>query len=222
MTCSPRYNRFSILQPVHLRRRFRPGFDAGRCEISTSSTNSCSGANPDRQLSVLLAVPLRPLRVLLAAAGRLDDAPIFRVTPWAPPAAGRPSGPCADVRRHSGRGRGFTGRCISLAFATRLLGNVGLFHDIRYRPGGGPAGYAGHFCPPRGRHFWRQGWRRARFFLEILGRLSSSPLSADFFPGLTSPGDVQPSSGSPHVGAHSPSWGIRGLQRRKSRPRTRK
>src|SRR5439155_319878 len=145
------------------------GFDQDDVTIFDEQYEFLQAAQiPIVMLSVLLAVPRTPLYQRLAAAGRLDDSPdLSRYVGTSGGTNFRPLRMTAEELR-LGQEALYRRLYASDAFAARLLGNVGRFRDVRYRPEAARLDTLATFARLV-RHFWRQGWAGRRFFWRILG-----------------------------------------------------
>jgi radical SAM superfamily enzyme YgiQ (UPF0313 family) len=154
------------------------GFDQDDATIFDEQYDFLQEAQiPIVMLSVLLAVPRTPLYERLEAAGRIPNS--------------------TDLSRYVGTGGGTNFRPLRMtaeelctgqerlyrrlyapeAFAARLLGNLGRFHDVHYRPEPAQLDKVATFLRLI-RHYWGRGAAARRFFWGILGKtLRHSPRS---------------------------------------------
>jgi radical SAM superfamily enzyme YgiQ (UPF0313 family) len=128
---------------------------------------------PFAMLSVLLAVPKTPLYARLKAAGRLlrRDPSGRDATHYVGTAGGTNFHPLLMTREELKRGQMALYRRLYEpgAFADRLLGNLGRFHDVHFRPE--PPNLRGLGVLWRlVRHYWGKGSAARRFFWGCLGK----------------------------------------------------
>src|SRR5207248_137115 len=154
------------------------GFDQDDASIFDEQYEFLQAAQiPVVMLSVLLAVPKTPLYERLEAAGRLangDDMTRFVGT-----AGGTNFVPMKMTAEELRVGQEALYRRLYApgAFASRLLGNVSRFRDVKYRPEAVQLTTVATFVRLL-RHYWRQGRAARRFFWRVLGRtLRQSPRS---------------------------------------------
>jgi hypothetical protein len=132
---------------------------------------------PVAMLSTLLAVPRTPLYQRLEAAGRIASHSDY--SRYEGTNGGTNFRPLRMTSEELRRGQeGLYRRLYAPgAFAERLLGNLGRFHDVTYRPEPVRLDQLA-ICLRVIRHYWRRGKVARRFFWGILRRtLRSSPRS---------------------------------------------
>jgi radical SAM superfamily enzyme YgiQ (UPF0313 family) len=157
------------------------GFDQDDATIFDEQFTFLQAAGiPVAMLSVLLAAPRTPLYQRLEAAGRLDTSP--GATRYIGTSGGTNFRPLNMTGEELRRGQTALYRRLyaPAAFAERLLGNLGRFRDVAYRPEPirlSLLAVLGRVI----RHYWRQGPNARRFFGVILGRtLRHSPRSVGY------------------------------------------
>jgi radical SAM superfamily enzyme YgiQ (UPF0313 family) len=157
------------------------GFDQDDLTIFEEQYEFLQAAQiPVAMLSALLAVPRTPLYQRLEAAGRIANGPDFsRYEGTNGGTNFRPMNMTAEELR---RGQETLYRRLYSpeAFAERVLGNLGRFHDVTYRPEPVRLDELATFLRII-RHYWRQGRAARRFVWGILGRtLRHSPRSLGY------------------------------------------
>jgi radical SAM superfamily enzyme YgiQ (UPF0313 family) len=157
------------------------GFDQDDAAIFDEQYAFLQAAHiPIVMLSVLLAVPKTPLYRRLEAAGRLGDLAGDAVARYLGTSGGtnfRPLNMTAEELRRGQEGL-YRRLYAPGAFAERLLGNLGRFHDVTYRPEAVRPDALATFLRLAG-YYWRLGRAARRFFWGVLGRaVRRSPRTA--------------------------------------------
>jgi hypothetical protein len=154
------------------------GFDQDDPTIFDEQYNFLQEAQiPVVMLSALMAVPKTPLYQRLEAAGRIHNgSDLSRYIGTNGGTNFRPLHMTAEELRE-GQAQLYRRLYAPEAFASRLLGNLGRFHDVTYRPEAIRPDKVAVFlrlC----RHYWRQGRSARRLFWGTLGKtLLHSPRS---------------------------------------------
>jgi radical SAM superfamily enzyme YgiQ (UPF0313 family) len=145
------------------------GFDQDDASIFEEQYAFLQAANvPVVMLSVLLAVPKTPLYQRLEAAGRINNGTdIERFVGTSGGTNFRPLNMTPDELRH-GQETLYRRLYAPEAFAARLLGNLGQFRNVKYRPEPFRLDKLATFFRLIG-HYWRQGKTARRFFWKLLG-----------------------------------------------------
>jgi radical SAM superfamily enzyme YgiQ (UPF0313 family) len=154
------------------------GFDQDDASIFDEQYDFLQAAQiPVVMLSVLLAVPRTPLYQRLEAAGRLANGPdLSRYVGTGGGTNFRPLQMTAE-ELHRGQEKLYRRLYAPEAFAARLLGNLGRFHDVTYRPEALALDKLATFLR-LARDYSGQGRAARRFFWETLGKtLRHSPRS---------------------------------------------